>query len=82
MVKAIQIGNGTIQAKREDFINGFQAGHLVYVAAKKLHPEPYSDEYVVSLFLDKLEDMRFSSAYGIGFAVGWLNTLASEGKKA
>ena len=75
----IQIGKGTLTATQDDFINGFQAGHLAYHAAMRLHPEPYSDGYVVSLFLDKLEDLHLSSAYGVGFAVGWLNTLASKG---
>jgi hypothetical protein len=80
--KTIQFGKGVILASNPDFVNGFQAGHLAYMAAMKLHPEPYTDTYIVDLFLYKLEDMQLTSPYGIGYAVGWLNTLATKGGQA
>lgn len=79
--KAISIGTGSILATNRDFVNGFQAGHLAYMAAMKRHPEPYTDTYLVELFLNKLESMEYPSSYGIGFAVGWLNTLANRGNR-
>lgn len=77
--QTIPFGKGAILATNRDFVNGFHAGHLAYIAAMKQHPEPYTDTYIVELFLNKLEDMRLSSAYGIGYAAGWLNTLAARG---
>ena len=83
MVKqqAISFGKGTITATSRDFVNGFQAGHLAYMATRKRLPERYTDVYIVELFLEKLEDMKLSSPYGIGYAVGWLNTLARKGSR-
>ena len=80
--KTIQIGNGSILATKEDFVNGYQAGHLAYTLAKNLHPAPFTDEYLTNLFIDKLEDMGLTTLYGIGYAVGWLGTLANKGGQA
>lgn len=79
--QSISFGKGTITATNRDFVNGFQAGHLTYMATRKRHPEPYTDTYLVELFLEKLEDMKLSSPYGIGYAAGWLNTLARHGSR-
>lgn len=74
----IRFGKGIVIATDRDFVNGFQAGHLAYMAAIKHHPEPHTDIYIVELLLERLEDIRLSSAYGIGFALGWLKELATR----
>jgi hypothetical protein len=75
----LPFGKGVILASNPDFLNGFQAGQNAYLAALRIHPEPYADGYLVELFLDKLEDMRLTSPYGVGYAVGWLERLAVKG---
>ncbi|HEU5376686.1 MAG TPA: hypothetical protein VFV38_14720 [Ktedonobacteraceae bacterium] len=75
--RPLSIGNGVLFATSEDFLNGYQAGHLAYIAQKCAAPS--SDEELSALFLEKLESMETSSLYAVGFIVGWLNTLASKG---
>ena len=77
--RTVKVGTGILLATKTDFVNGYQAGHLTYRAATAKHPYPYSDEEITDLFLEKLEDMTLSCPYGIGFAVGWLATLAAKG---
>lgn len=73
----IQFGNGGITATSRDFVDGYQAGHLAYVAEERITAP--TDEQITALFLEKLEDMGHSSLYGVGYAIGWLNTLARRG---
>jgi hypothetical protein len=75
----IPFGKGAIIASSLDFVNGYQAGHLAYMTAMKRHPEPYTDTHITELFLENLESMTLSSIFAIGYAVGWLNTLATKG---
>ncbi len=56
--QSISFGKGAITVTNPDFVNGFQAGHLAYMAALKQHPEPYTDADIVELFLEKLESSR------------------------
>ncbi len=74
---SLPFGKGVILASHPDFLKGFQAGQDAYLAALRIHPEPYADGYLVELFLDKLEDISLTSAYGVGYAVGWLERLAT-----
>ncbi len=76
--RIIQIGNTAIHATNQDFIQGFEAGNLAFQA----NQEPYTDEEVMQLILDKLEDLNCSTSFGLGFSVGWLNALARDGGKA
>jgi hypothetical protein len=79
---ALPFGKGVILASNPDFLNGFEVGQKAYLDALRIHPEPYVDGYLVELFLDKLEDIRLTSAYGVGYAVGWLERLAVKGGQA
>lgn len=75
--KLISIGNGFILLTHEEFASSYQAGHLAYMVEK--HRLPCSDQQLTSLFLERLEDVHYSSPYGIGFIVGWIITLANKG---
>jgi hypothetical protein len=75
--KTIPFGKGVILATTTDFLKGIQVGNETYLAAKALHPESYTGEYITELVLDKLEDVTVSSLYGVGSAIGWLNALAT-----
>lgn len=78
--RPLSIGNGVIFVASEDFLNGYQAGHLAYMAQRCT--APCTDDELTSMFLEKLEDTASSSLYSIGFIVGWLNTLASKGTRS
>lgn len=75
--KLISIGNGFILLTNEEFASGYQAGHLAFMVEK--HRLPCSDQQLTTLFLERLEDLQYSSPYGIGFIVGWITTLANKG---
>lgn len=77
--KPVLVGKGFVLATHEDFVNGYQAGHLAYMAAKTKHLGLYTSDEIAKLFFEKLEDMTLSDLYGIGFVVGWLHTVASNG---
>lgn len=77
--RTAKVGTGTILLTNPDFTNGYQVGHLSYMAERAAHPHPYTDEEIEELFLEKLEDVVLSTPYGIGFCVGWLHTLATKG---
>jgi hypothetical protein len=78
--KNVSVGSGTIVATKRDFIEGYQAGHLTYMAERQ--SIPCTDEQLTRLFLKKLESMETSTPYGMGFIVGWLATLSSKGLKS
>lgn len=73
----IFFGNGVILATTSDFQQGFQAGQNDYRSVQAFNPDPFTDEALTGLFLEKLEDMTLSSLYGVGFAAGFLNALAT-----
>ncbi len=77
--KIVPIGRGSLAITSEDFLNGFQAGHLSYMVNRS--EVLSSDESLTTLFLDKLECMDHSSRYSMGYVVGWLATLANKGQK-
>jgi len=77
--KLTAFGNGYILITNEEFASGYQAGHLAFMAERR--SIPCSDEELTALFLKRLEDMAYTSLYGMGFLVGWLTTLANKGLK-
>ncbi len=77
--KPVPVGTGAILATSEEFVHGYQAGHLAYMAAKTTHPHLYTDEEVAKVCFEKLEEITLSDSSSIGFVVGWLHTLASNG---
>jgi hypothetical protein len=75
--KVVQAGNGCLLITSEDFLNGYQAGHLTYMT--KRHIVLFSDEQLTAMILEKLESMDHSSIYSTGFVVGWLKTFVGKG---
>ncbi len=77
--KIVSIGSGALAITSEDFLNGYQAGHLAYMAdVTKVH---FSDRHVTSLLMEQLEDVDHSEPYNFGYVVGWLATLANKGQE-
>ncbi len=81
MQEIMQYGKGTVLVTKSDFKKGFLAGQVDYKATKALNPEPLTDEEIVDITLEKLEDIRLSSSYGIGFTAGFLLAIAEEARK-
>lgn len=73
--QSVQIGNAVIQASNADFLQGYEAGNLAYSKSQ----EPYNDEFIMDMVLEKMEDMDCSTAASIGFVVGFLSALAVMG---
>jgi hypothetical protein len=71
----LQIGATVISASNQEFIEGFEAGNRAYSTSQ----EPYTDEFIMDMVLEKMEDMDCSTAASIGFVVGWLAALAVVG---
>ncbi len=81
---SLPFGQGSILVTTSDFQQGFQAGQQEYTAHKALRamdPQPFTDWSLTELFLEKLEDLRFSSPYGIGFTAGFLLALATDSQE-
>lgn len=75
----VPVGSGSLAITSEDFLNGFQAGHLAYMAdATKVC---CSDRHLTSLLMEKLEDVDHTELYNFGYVVGWLATLANKGQE-
>ncbi|MGH2506443.1 MAG: hypothetical protein ACRDHZ_03355 [Ktedonobacteraceae bacterium] len=78
--RTILIGKGTLLVNSEDFINGYQAGHLAYQL--QASTTIYTNTRVTEIMMEKLESMEFKEQYSIGFVVGWIATFATKGTTA
>lgn len=77
--RMIPIGNSSLLLTNEQFLNGYQAGHLAYMADGRI--TQFSDTSLITLIMDKLESLEHSEAYAVGYVVGWIVTFASKGPK-
>src|SRR5260370_34635339 len=77
--KIVPVGTGTILITSEDFLNGFQAGHLAHKI--DYSTTQISDRHLTSLLMEKLEDVDHTELYNFGYIVGWFATLAGKGTK-
>jgi hypothetical protein len=78
--RAIVIGQGTMLVDSEDFINGYQAGHLACTSDVR-HYE-ITNENVTAILMEKLEDVDSPVQYSIGYCIGWIATFALKGNPA
>lgn len=77
--RTITVGTNALLLTSEDFLNGYQAGHLSYMAEFRNHT--LTDSNLTELLMAALEDMQHSEPYCMGFVVGWLATFASKSAK-
>jgi hypothetical protein len=75
--RIITIGKGTMLVDNEDFINGYQAGHLA--CTLDCRHFPVTNENVIAIFMEKLEDIDLPWQYGLGYCIGWTATLTTKG---
>lgn len=64
----------------EDFLNGYQAGHLAFSLDVRLFQ--VTNEHVTAIMMEKLEDIDCPEQYSIGYCIGWITTLATKGNSA
>lgn len=77
--RVVPMGTGSLLMTTEDFLNGYQAGHLAYMTeGRKVQ---FSDESLITLIMDRLESLEYTEAYSVGFVVGWIVTLVSKGSR-
>ena len=74
--RAAAIGSNQLLLTNEDFLNGYQVGHLTYMTNGRALP--FSDTSLRKLMMAMLENMDFSEAYCFGYVVGWIVTFASK----
>jgi hypothetical protein len=74
--RTITVGVNQLLLTDEDFLNGYQAGHLAYMAQDRARL--FSDTSVRKLLMEMLENMDYSEAYCFGHVFGWIVTFASK----
>ena len=74
--RTISIGSNQLLFTDEDFLNGYQTGHLAYMANGRA--VRFSDTSLRKLLMAMLENVEFSDAYGFGYVVGWLVAFISK----
>lgn len=77
--KLVPIGNGFLAITSEDFLNGFQAGHLAFQLDSRAAHVHLSDRHLTSLLMEKLESTDTTELYNFGYVTGWFATLANQG---
>jgi hypothetical protein len=77
--RSIPIGHGFLLVMTEDFLNGFQADHLAYMAEGRT--VQFTEERLIALIMEKLESLEYSEPYSVGYVVAWIATLAEKGMK-
>lgn len=77
--RTLTIGINVLVLTSEDFLNGYQAGHLSYMA--EFRTLALTDRALTELLLAALEDTGHTEAYCMGFVVGWLATFACKSPK-
>ena len=77
--KIVPVGTGCILITSEDFLNGFQAGHLAHKI--DYSTVQISDRHLTSLLMEQLECVDHTELYNSGYIVGWFATLANKGNQ-
>lgn len=78
--RTVQVGTGSLLITKEDFLNGYQAGHLACMTEGR--SVLFTDETLRMLIMDKLESLEYSEPYSVGYVVGWIVSLATKGGAA
>ncbi|SRR5579875_170720 len=79
MPRNISVGANQLLLTDEDFLNGYQAGHLAYMAdGRKIR---FTDVSLRQFMMTMLENMEFSEPYCFGYVMGWIVTFAGKEPK-
>ncbi len=76
-LKLIQVGKGSILVDNEQFINGYQAGHIACTIDRRKYA--MTSDNIIGILKEKMEDAQEHEQYSIGYCVGWISTLVLKG---
>lgn len=76
--RKVAVGQGSLVMTSEDFVNGYQAGHLSYLLEARA--VAMTDKALITLILGRLARKDQSERYNMGYVVGWIAALASKEK--
>lgn len=62
--KNVSVGHGCIVMTSEDFVNGYQAGHLSYMLEARAMT--MTDEALITLIIGRLANKDYSERYNTG----------------
>lgn len=77
----IAVGKGSILVNNEEFVNGYQAGHLACsLDCRAVVAGRYqmTDETIAAVLMEQLENANCSEQYNVGYCVGWIATFATK----
>lgn len=72
-LKLIQVGKGSIVSDNEDFLNGYQAGHMA--CRLEMKRATFSNKSLTDMMMEKLESMTIPEQFSVGYIVGYISTL-------
>lgn len=72
----VLVGQGCMVMSSEDFVNGFQAGHLSYMLEART--AKFTDEALTTMIKKRREQQEHSERYNAGYIAGWIVALASK----
>lgn len=76
---SVPVGQGSITMTSEDFVNGYQAGHLSYVLEARART--VTDDALITLIMGRITNKDYNERYSTGYIVGWIVALVSKEKK-
>ncbi len=77
MEQRIIIGKGNIIVDNEQFINGYQAGHIACTIDRRKYV--MTSDNITGILKEKMEDVQEREQYSIGYCVGWISTFVLKG---
>lgn len=79
--RSMAIGKGNMLVDSEDFINGYQAGHLACMLDHRAFASgdyAITNENLTAIMMEKLENVDYKEQYSVGYCVGWIATFATK----
>lgn len=72
-LKLITVGKGSIVIDNDDFLNGYQAGHIA--CQLEMKQATFSNKSLTEMMMEKLESMSIPEQFSVGYIVGYISTL-------
>ena len=77
--RTVSIGQGSLVMSSEEFVNGYQAGHLAYMLESRAGV--FTDEALINQIMMRLTSREHTIRYSAGYVVGLVTALASKDSK-
>ncbi len=73
-LKRITVGKGSIVVDNDDFLNGYQSGHMA--CRLEMKQATFTNTSLTEMMMEKLESMTIPEQYSVGYIVDYISTLA------